>query len=407
MWTKKAKENGQLGVLKNIGNSPKINKSFELENLKTAKVEGIKRFWQSAKDDGGKTPSIDMNPKYYRIYENSVENPFANYTIEDNSFLDDLIGRSLCAKCNRSRKYFCYSCNRPLPEFAHKIPKVKLPFKLDIVKHERETEGKSTSVHAAIIAPDDVTVYIFPHNVPDYSKNNEKTVLIYPSKTSMTLDEFIAHHSANTTRSHCEEANGSSSSSQVLSERKNCDIPVPFERAVIIDATWPQSRSIMAHSTVHHLPCITLQKRMSYFWRHQKNSPRWYLATIEAIHQLLNEVHPNNNGRYDNLLFYFEFMYRKIHTLYSYDKLLAYQRKMNPDSQSEEKLKENVGKVTDKLGGSGGTQVVTYPPHAQGTHMCTNSLYSLRPDQLLKFVVTLTQSTHKGTSIKPEISAVE
>jgi len=39
------------------------------------------------------------------------------------------------------------------------------------------------------------------------------------------------------------------------------------------------------------LPCVVLQSRISQFWRHQNGSPRWYLATIEAIHQFLVELH--------------------------------------------------------------------------------------------------------------------
>lgn len=98
---------------------------------------------------------------------------------------------------------------------------------------------------------------------------------------------------------------------------------------------------------------------MSQFWRHQKKSPRWYLATIEAIHQFLVELHTcafdivectyreenkdnfkigelntsnvsNSNqkydGRYDNLLYFFKYMYEKIHTIYDHEKLLAYKR---------------------------------------------------------------------------------
>ncbi|KAI5715692.1 hypothetical protein M8J77_020868 [Diaphorina citri] len=265
-----------------------------------------------------------MNPKYYKIYDNSVENPFEQYKIDNNSFLDEIQDRSLCGKCKRTRKYFCYTCNIALPVFKDLVPKVKLPIKIDIIKHERETEGKATSVHAAIIAPDDVNVYIYPHNVPDYSKNNEKIILIYPSKTSMELQEYVSHYNANHTV-HSEETPSNDSN---FSKQSG----VPFERAVFIDATWPQSRSIMAHSSVKYLPCITLQRRISYFWRHQKNSPRWFLATIEAIHQLLIEVDPLHDGRYDNLLFFFEFMYRKIHTLYSHDQLLSYKRKMNLSS---------------------------------------------------------------------------
>lgn len=83
------------------------------------------------------------------------------------------------------------------------------------------------------------------------------------------------------------------------------------------------------------LPCIKLQIRLSQFWRHQKGSPRWFLATIEAIHQLLvefteidiEENEPPKN--YDNMLFFFRFMYEKIHQLYEHDKLKSYRRPMN------------------------------------------------------------------------------
>jgi len=86
------------------------------------------------------------------------------------------------------------------------------------------------------------------------------------------------------------------------------------------------------------------------------------LATIEAIHQFLMELHihifgvakeyveldssmPNEeqklliekanesaevdqryNGQYDNLMYFFKYMYNKIHAIYDHDKLLAYQK---------------------------------------------------------------------------------
>lgn len=113
------------------------------------------------------------------------------------------------------------------------------------------------------------------------------------------------------------------------------------------------------------LQCVILKSRISQFWRHQKKSPRWYLATIEAVHQFLVELHtcafdilkstykenqsvedkekkgisttvgqdysafcPNQkyDGRYDNLLYFFKYMYEKIHTIYDHDKLWAYKR---------------------------------------------------------------------------------
>lgn len=36
---------------------------------------------------------------------------------------------------------------------------------------------------------------------------------------------------------------------------------------------------------------MVIQSRISQFWRHQHGSPRWFLATIEAVHQFLVELH--------------------------------------------------------------------------------------------------------------------
>lgn len=111
------------------------------------------------------------------------------------------------------------------------------------------------------------------------------------------------------------------------------------------------------------LRCVILKSRISQFWRHQKKSPRWYLATIEAIHQFLVELHTcalgveeeyckynsaleseypewfhecsvttsddlmqKYNGQYDNLLYFFKYMYEKIHSVYDHNKLQAYKR---------------------------------------------------------------------------------
>lgn len=103
---------------------------------------------------------------------------------------------------------------------------------------------------------------------------------------------------------------------------------------------------------------MVLKSRISQFWRHQKKSPRWYLATVEAIHQFLVELHTSTfgeiedyastadnlssksvktmikesdlfqpyNGQYDNLLYFFKYMYDKIHLIYDHEKLWAYKR---------------------------------------------------------------------------------
>lgn len=132
---------------------------------------------------------------------------------------------------------------------------------------------------------------------------------------------------------------------------------LPIERAVFIDSTWNQSAGIYKNPVLRELQCVVLQNRVSQFWRHQRDSPRWYLATIEAIHQFAVEMHINAwgfhpeyaaleyifydlntvlgkermgegsyNGQYDNLLYFFKYMHYKIHTIYCHKDLKAYKR---------------------------------------------------------------------------------
>ena len=53
-----------------------------------------------------------------------------------------------------------------------------------IVKHPGEVEGKSTAVHAPILAPGHVKIHLFP-NIPDYSK--ERAILVFPGSDSKSL----------------------------------------------------------------------------------------------------------------------------------------------------------------------------------------------------------------------------
>lgn len=150
---------------------------------------------------------------------------------------------------------------------------------------------------------------------------------------------------------------------KVLKDQESHEIyhtqELPIDRVVLIDSTWNQSRGIYADKRLQKIPTIVLQKRASQFWRHQRGSPRWYLSTIEALHQVLLELHmcawgrsenydsyltshypvhskeENHplchpyNGQYDNLLYFFKFMYEKLHKLYKHDSLLAYKRSMS------------------------------------------------------------------------------
>ncbi|XP_045208209.2 tRNA-uridine aminocarboxypropyltransferase 1-like [Mercenaria mercenaria] len=334
------------------------------------------------------------------------ENPFPDLKIDSSDFLDTLCGRSKCSKCERSRKYYCYNCYVPVPEIEGKVPKVKLPVKIDVIKHPSEVDGKSTAVHAAVIAPDDVTVYTYPC-IPDYDKN--KVVLVFPGESSVTLADLSEKWGVNSRqltgkRKACSdnEADDSQScnveklprlennqkfteeqnemhldgklvtedqpqngedenvvnslytnlSAEQASEREvnhSCEnnegvvingqskdkaespttetapglVPTcRLERVVFIDSTWNQTKTICSDERLRGLQCIELKTRETKFWRHQKDIPNTYLSTVEAMYYFLREYHEqfiqsDYNGEYDNLLFFFIYMYKKIRTLYS------------------------------------------------------------------------------------------
>lgn len=340
------------------------------------------------------------------------ENPFPDLKITSSDFLDVLSGRSKCTKCQKSRKYYCYNCCVPVPEIEGKVPKVKLPLKVDIIKHPSEVDGKSTAVHAAVIAPDDVTVYTYPC-VPDYD-DPSKVVLVFPGEASITLADLAKKLEINTgndrqyhKRKACdckddgvvccaavkvprlknEESNVSdgdmcslhktsftnenldtSGKNKEESTKTNSlekspkddlcakDKPdllhktsddfdsvgqqsalVPscgIERVVFIDSTWNQTKTICCDERLKGLQCLELKQQETKFWRHQKDIPNTYLSTIEAIYYFLREYHEHfienkYNGEYDNLLFFFTYMYRKIRTLYDGgNDLKAYKKRL-------------------------------------------------------------------------------
>ena len=90
------------------------------------------------------------------------------FRISSTDFLDHISDRTICKICLKSRKYYCYTCHQPLDVIKGRVPTIRLPVKVDIIKHIQEVDGKSTSIHAVIIAPQDCRIYTFP-DIPDWS----------------------------------------------------------------------------------------------------------------------------------------------------------------------------------------------------------------------------------------------
>ncbi|XP_060517438.1 tRNA-uridine aminocarboxypropyltransferase 1 [Cylas formicarius] len=302
--------------------------------------------------------------------ESYAERPFEGFEINDTSFLYNLTGRQPCPNCGKSRKIFCYTCFVPIREVDGKLPKVKLPLKIDIIKHKHEIDGKSTASHAALLAHDDVKIYTYP-DIPNYEKEN--VVLIFPGQGAVSVNQLVREttyenlikyqksHCGNIPKGHNQTTLLKTISSHSRNESRSKVAKLSVSKAIFIDSTWHQCKSIYKDERLRVIPCVVIENRISQFWRHQKGSPRWYLATIEAIHQFVLEIHlhcwglnPNYKGikncftendlghiqsfytanpkgycgQYDNLLYFFKYMYDTIHKYYRHEDLYSYKRRL-------------------------------------------------------------------------------
>ncbi|NXI38460.1 DTWD1 protein, partial [Galbula dea] len=231
-------------------------------------------------------------------------------------------GRSKCPRCSSSRMFYCYTCFVPVETVPTKeIPTVKLPLKIDIIKHPNETDGKSTAVHAKLLAPDDVTIYKYPC-IPDYEEKRHEIALVFPGPNSVSVKDIGFHLQKFTKRSVCANDDDCSGEpvlkqAKIEPEENNLRECTRLKKIIFIDSTWNQTNKIITDERLQGLMQIELKTRKTCFWRHQKGKPDTYLSTIEAIYYFLVDYHQeilkeNYKGQYDNLLFFFSFMYTLI-----------------------------------------------------------------------------------------------
>ncbi|XP_022647321.1 DTW domain-containing protein 1-like isoform X2 [Varroa jacobsoni] len=180
-------------------------------------------------------PAITKSPLYESL--NNVKNPFEGFDIFDASVLDENGLRENCAQCGRSRMWFCYECRSPLPSLAGRFPQVKLPFIVDIIKHGKELNGKSTGVQASILSKE-VNLFVYP-NIPKY-EDPSKVLLIFPCKEQ--FDDVCRQRSVQLgTEEKC-----------VLCEGRH--IKFAFNRVILIDSTWCQTKKILLDDRIASLP---------------------------------------------------------------------------------------------------------------------------------------------------------
>nr|XP_046248809.1 tRNA-uridine aminocarboxypropyltransferase 1 [Scatophagus argus]XP_046248815.1 tRNA-uridine aminocarboxypropyltransferase 1 [Scatophagus argus] len=242
-------------------------------------------------------------------------------------------GRLKCSKCGGSRMFFCYTCCSLVGVTLQEIPVIKLPVKIDIIKHPNETDGKSTAIHAKILAPSDVTIYTYPC-IPDFEK--DKVVLVFPGPGAISVQDMMWHlHDKTDSKSKylsdepcikrlkSEEVQGATHSGEYPESGTPDDAMgnesrvYPLQRVVFIDSTWNQTNKISTDERLQDLVRVELKMRKTCFWRHQKGKPDTYLATIEAIYYFLKDLHKHclaqeYNGEYDNLLFFYSYLHSVV-----------------------------------------------------------------------------------------------
>ncbi|KAL0088064.1 DTW domain-containing protein [Phycomyces blakesleeanus] len=252
------------------------------------------------------------------------DSPFDGLKTSDDSILYETKERQMCPRCKKTVKYFCYRCFDVIGMDRSQIPTVNLPVHLDVIKHERELDGKSTAIHARVIAPEDVSIYTWK-NAPTY-EHPERTLLLFPGPDAKTLAEIPRDS---------------------------------FDRVVVIDGTWSQANAIARDTpSLQNLRKVTIAPRITHFWRFQQMSEN-HLATIEAIYYLYREycqtyeTPEGYDGRYDNLMFYYKFFYDLIQDKYRQTKkTFTHRHKQNYIKYAENKPKDqkadDVETVTDK-----------------------------------------------------------
>ncbi|UXI21142.1 GPI transamidase component PIG-S-like [Sarcoptes scabiei] len=213
---------------------------------------------------------------------------FSRLKIQSSDILNEVDERFICHKCNKSRRFFCYRCFDTAPKLIGKIPHIRLPIKIDIIKHSKEVDGKSTSPHAAVIAPEDVTIYIYPNLPTNWPKNLEGVFLVFPKKGSLTVKRFLSdYYQISSLRSEtdiaikidCDKIEENSSESIPYGDnhiyhsnrKKSFEWDrFPIKTLVFIDSTWRQTKSIL-HNEILQSEFFFLKKKITHIitnWKH-------------------------------------------------------------------------------------------------------------------------------------------
>lgn len=257
----------------------------------------------------------------------TYDQSFGSYKLSSH---EPLVGlkRSKCKKCKSSRMYFCYKCRSYVSGLDEsKMPKITLPWKIDIIKHPKEVDGKSTAIHAALLAPEYVKIYTYP-TIPSYSKD-DKILLVFPDKKASTIEDVFGGEIVEPGKKRCNDDHGCEVKTKCIKIENGAEIDnnlsvspsqnsklAKFDKIIFIDCTWGQAYGIATDERIKNIPTVKLSDQNTVYWRHNDEMPFTYLATIEAIYSFLKVSHELAYGEYDNryddMLYFYSYFYKLV-----------------------------------------------------------------------------------------------
>jgi hypothetical protein len=166
--------------------------------------------------------------------------------------------RLACGRCGRRHLHYCPDCMVPAVGPGVQLPSVRLPLRVHILRGKEERASKSTSTHAAVLAPQDVTVYYLPE-FPVYERP-ERVLVLYPSPTSVPVTALD---------------------------------PASYDTVIVLDTTWNKAGSVLTAREFMGQPFTFVHLAGGYhtlFWRHQPLGPSC-VSTLEALYFFLREWH--------------------------------------------------------------------------------------------------------------------
>ena len=235
------------------------------------------------------------------------DSPFDRLDIADTSVLEKSRERQNCGSCNRSRKFFCYSCCCALPSMESSTPCLDLPIRW--TNWFERVQGHRFANHYQKLFSGWRWWSIMPRWTGRALQFMQLSLLLHLSRSTPIL----------TSRSII-LMTPSWSSPAKIAKVWSIFLRIPRGRAV----TWRKRialslslllclwialgtsamgsaktqgeflsrmkirNTVQRHEIDHHiqrlsaLPRVELEPRQTMFWRHQKGKPREYLATIEV-----------------------------------------------------------------------------------------------------------------------------